>query len=513
MDVCSCLRGQVGKNPEKTALFCDDEVMSYGALDRSSTELARWFLRQGLSRGDRVALHWSNSIEAVQLLFGIFKAGLIAVTVNTRLKPSEIGYILDHSGSRMCFSELALATGSEQAGAACPILTKLPPLEYVESPAALPALDPDQAAVILYTSGTTAHPKGVIHTHRSLYQTSVIADSWIMASEVGDTTVVLCVLPLMHAAALSGLIWSVCQGAPLVLLRRFEPAAVLDSIERFGCTALACMPALWSFVVEEQARLPRCVSSLRTAVSGGDTLPAPLQERFKVIFGLDLREVYGMTESVPVLSNPLGEVRAGSLGLPADGVQVRVVDLSGLDVADGQIGEILVRSSGKLRRVLGRSRSHSICPSGWVATNRRSGISRYGWILLVQGAQEGNHYPGWLQHFAARSGGGSVSAPGSAGSRRRRRIRSRIWRKGSCLCGDTPGTCDCGRIIAPICSAASGGVQSAGANLFSRPTAQSPYWEGAAARPQGDSCRADTPDASCSVAACGIHWRTSLGLR
>ena len=168
MDVCSCLRGQVGENPEKIALFGDDEVMSYGALDRSSTELARWFLRQGLSRGDRVALHWSNSIEAVQLFFGIFKAGLIAVTVNTRLKPSEIGYILDHSGSRMCFSEPALATGSGQAGAACPILTKLPPLESVEPPAALPALDLDQPAVILYTSGTTAHPKGVIHTHRSL---------------------------------------------------------------------------------------------------------------------------------------------------------------------------------------------------------------------------------------------------------------------------------------------------------------------------------------------------------
>jgi long-chain acyl-CoA synthetase len=216
----------------------------------------------------------------------------------------------------MCFSEPALATGSEQADATCPIFTKLPALESVESPVALPALDPDQPAVILYTSGTTAHPKGVIHTHRSLYQTSVIADSWIMSSEVGETTVVLSVLPLMHAAALSGLMWSVYQGTALVLLRRFEPAAVLDSIERFGCTALACMPALWSFVVEEQARLPRCVSSLRTAVSGGDTLPVPLQERFKAIFGLDLREVYGMTESVPIMSNPLGKCGQAPLAYP-----------------------------------------------------------------------------------------------------------------------------------------------------------------------------------------------------
>jgi long-chain acyl-CoA synthetase len=367
MDACRCLRSHARNNSEKTALFCDDEVMSYGALDRSSTELAQWFLRQGLSRGDRVALHWSNSIEAVQLIFGIFKAGLIAVTVNTRLKPSEIGYILDHSGSRMCFSEPALSTGSEQAGAACPVFTKLPPFESVESSEALPALEADQPAVILYTSGTTAHPKGVIHTHRSIYQTSVIADSWIMATEAGDATVVLCVLPLMHAAALSGLMWCVYQGAPLVLLRRFEPAAVLDSIERFGCTALACMPALWSFVVEEQARLPRCVSALRTAVSGGDTLPGPLQERFKAVFGLDLREVYGMTESVPIMSNPPGAVRLGSLGVPANGAQVRLADLNGLNVAEGEIGEILVRSSGN-------------CAGYWNDPGATQAALRDGWL-------------------------------------------------------------------------------------------------------------------------------------
>jgi len=113
MDPASSLRGHAAKNPQKTALFCGDSVTTYQALDESSTLLAWWFLDQGLRPGDSVALHWWNSLEAVNLLFALFKAGLIAVTVNPRLKPAEISYILDHSHARMCFSEpsLALLTG------------------------------------------------------------------------------------------------------------------------------------------------------------------------------------------------------------------------------------------------------------------------------------------------------------------------------------------------------------------------------------------------------------------
>ena len=97
------------ENPAKTALFCGDETISYEELDVSTTRLAGWFLGQGLCAGDRVAIHWSNRIETVQLFFGVWKAGLIAVPVNTRLKPPEIAYILEHSQARMCFSEPGMA--------------------------------------------------------------------------------------------------------------------------------------------------------------------------------------------------------------------------------------------------------------------------------------------------------------------------------------------------------------------------------------------------------------------
>src|SRR5581483_11442845 len=104
------LSAQSQRNPQKIALFCGDDEMSYETLDQTTTALANWFLNQGLQPGDRVALHWTNSIQAVQLLYGLFKSGLTAVPINTRLKPAEIEYILNHSGARMCFSEPLLAT-------------------------------------------------------------------------------------------------------------------------------------------------------------------------------------------------------------------------------------------------------------------------------------------------------------------------------------------------------------------------------------------------------------------
>jgi long-chain acyl-CoA synthetase len=332
------------RSPNKTAIFCGDARISYRDLDESTTALAKWFLDQGLEPGERVAVHWTNSIAAVQLLYGVFKAGLIAVTVNTRLKPEEIAFILKHSGARMCFSEPALSPLAEEAGAGCPVLTELPAVEKADSgESALPSVSADQPALIIYTSGTTARPKGVVHTHSSLYHAAVLLAAALGGGLNSSEEVVLSVLPLMHMAALSILLSSMHAGSSVALLPRFEPGAVLQAIETFQCTTLTCMPALWHFIVEEQMRNPRAVSSLRTANAAGDAVPVALQNRLETAFGIPLREGYGMTESVPLIANPNDAIRSGSLGLPVDGAEFRIVDFAGHDVSEGETGEILAR--------------------------------------------------------------------------------------------------------------------------------------------------------------------------
>jgi long-chain acyl-CoA synthetase len=316
--------------------------MSYAALDETSTRLAEWFLAEGLRPGERVAVHWSNSFEVVQIYFALFKAGLIAVAVNVRLKPAEIGYILDHSMARMCFSEPVLALQAAQAGAGCPIVTELPKLNRTRVTLEMPLVDPDRPAIILYTSGTTAHPKGVTHTHRSLLHTARI-----MAHGLLDATdIVLPMTQLMHAAALNVcLMPCIYLGASLALLPGFDAAAVLDAIERFRCTALFGLPTLMQFVVEEQACKPRLAGSLRTALSGGDTVPVALQDRFEMLFGIPLQEIYGMTETLPITLIPKDALRPGSMGVPKQGFELRIVDSAGLDVGENEIGEVVVRSA------------------------------------------------------------------------------------------------------------------------------------------------------------------------
>jgi long-chain acyl-CoA synthetase len=345
MNLGDSLHSHSQRNPQKTALICGDDEISYGTLDESTTALARWFVGQGLQPGDRVAVHWTNSIQAVQLVYALFKADLTAVTINTRLKPVEIDYILNHSEAKICFSEPELTPLAKQAHGKCPVFSSLPTLKTSDvDRVVLPAGEPDRPAVLFYTSGTTARPKGVTHTHRTFTEVSAILQPGRVKFGIGDDCRYLCMLPMMHAAALFRVTTEIRLGQSIILLPKFDPAAVLNTIERFQCSQSTCMPALWQFIMAEQERSPRDISSLSAAFAGGDAVPLALQERFRAVFGIPLQEAYGLTESVAVMMNPVDAIRSGSMGVPREGVELRIVDAEGRNVPAGETGELLVRS-------------------------------------------------------------------------------------------------------------------------------------------------------------------------
>jgi long-chain acyl-CoA synthetase len=346
MNLGDLLHNSAVQNPGKPALIFNDEVVSYQQLDDSTTRLARWFRREGLQPGDRVGVHWSNSIEVVTLFFACFKAGLIAVPVNIRMKAQEIGYVLTHSKAVLCFSQPALAPLAQEAGPGCPalrdIFTDLRALPTSESDRpALPEVDADAPAILLYTSGTTARPKGVTHTHRSLLDTAKLMRG--VAPDSMQTVLVM--TQMMHTSGINcDLLPAISLGSTAVLVAAFDAALVLDLIERYHCTFTMGLPSAVPFILEEQLRKPRDISSMRTFIAGGDSVPVSTQERFQAMFGIPLREGYGMTESLPSIFNPADAIRPGSLGKVVDGVEVRVADANGHEVPDGQTGEIAVRS-------------------------------------------------------------------------------------------------------------------------------------------------------------------------
>jgi long-chain acyl-CoA synthetase len=334
MTLDALLHQHAHRQPEKPAVLTAERGITYGELDDSVSCRARHLLDRGLRPGDRVAVHWSNSIETAQLLLAAFRAGLIAVPINVRLKAPEIAYIFQHASVRICFSEPAvapLAKGVE-------VVTELPALTGTSNP--LPEVDADQPAVILYTSGTTARPKGAVHTHRSLFE----AAGMLTPDPIGPTDTVLAITQLAHVSGLSALLPALQQGASAVLLRAFDPGAALDLIERFHCTYTVALPAMLQFIAEDQTRHPRDVSSLRKVGAGGDTVPVSLRQRVYNLFGVSVQEGYALTESVPVMFNPASAIRTGSMGLPVSGSSIRLIDPHGCEVKEGETGEILVRS-------------------------------------------------------------------------------------------------------------------------------------------------------------------------
>jgi long-chain acyl-CoA synthetase len=328
--------------PNHPALYTPDSVLTFGQLDVEATRVARHFVARGLHPGARVAVHWHNSLEAAILFYAAFRAQVILVPVNLRMKPAEIAYVLHHSGASLCFSAPALAPTSREATASLnhpvEILTALPE-GHADAP--LPASGTEKLAAILYTSGTTANPKGACLTHDGMIRGCQWADSFEF---FGDAPVALVASSMMHILALFVVISSINRGGSAALLATLEAAPFLEAVERFRCTGAFVLPVMLRQMTEEQAARPRDISSFRHVFAGGDAVATSVQQRFREVFGLPVREAYGMTEAGLLSMTPAGDIRPGSMGVETSVARVRIVDPEGNDVAPGQTGEVIVKS-------------------------------------------------------------------------------------------------------------------------------------------------------------------------
>ncbi len=331
--------------PDQAALLCQDQIVTYRELEESTIALAAHLREQGLNPGDRVAIHWSNSIEPVKLFLACFRAGLVAVPINTRLTSLEIQFVLENSQSSVCFSEPKLADAARDA-AQCSSLkgffTELPNLSSERANRQeLSGPESDVISLFLYTSGTTARPKGVQHSHRTLFSIAEKSSQYLDES-VRVTPVVS---PIMHGFGLAMCLCpALLSGATAAMQPNPDPRAILDSIERFQCTNLSCLPALAQSILAEQMARPRQVESLQRAFSSGDRVSEELKAQFKAVMAAPLFELFASSECGLVTVSLPSSVRPDSMGKAADGVETRIVDKKRDPVSDGQVGELAAKS-------------------------------------------------------------------------------------------------------------------------------------------------------------------------
>jgi long-chain acyl-CoA synthetase len=316
--------------PEHLALIdhAGDHSLTWRQVHGAVNTFARRLLDAGLSAGDRVAVGLPAGPEFCVSLFGVLRAGGVVVPMSAELPGPELRRVLDDSGAR-------LSVGPEFGDAAVTPVSTVPPPDLAgptgEVPTEITRAGED-LAVLCYTSGTAGVPRGVMLSHRALLS-NVEQCARLRPAPVNSTDRVLLAVPLFHLYGLGpGLLQVAAAGATAVLTDRFSTESALDACERHRVTAMVGVPPMYqAFAGVEGERLAAALASMRLLTSGAAPLPAPVLGAIRRTTGLNVFEGYGLTETGPVLTSTLvgGYAKAGSVGRPIPGVELRLVDTDG----------------------------------------------------------------------------------------------------------------------------------------------------------------------------------------
>jgi long-chain acyl-CoA synthetase len=342
--------------PQRTVMIAEAFELDYGGLDRRAGSLAALVREAGIAPGETVALAMGNDPRFVECLLGVLRAGSIALLVNTKLGPETLGYIAGHSGVRLVLGherlervERALLDG---AAAGCRSLTMGGAADAYENalarqdPAPTAAVDPDELALLMYTSGSTGLPKGVMLSHSNTWW-QARSDARTMLMDWADRGLVMG--PLYHANALWAILLPMLYvGGSFVVLPEFDPPRVLEAVDRHGITYMSGTPSMYSLLLAEAERGDYDVSSIELLQCGSAPVPEELLARILARFPrCEVVETYGLTEGgANVLTPRWGIKKLGSTGLPVPDVEIRVVDPAdpARECETGEIGELWTRS-------------------------------------------------------------------------------------------------------------------------------------------------------------------------
>ncbi len=357
--------------PTKAAFTFMDSSLSYAQIHHAACRVANGLREKGIQPGDKVALSCLNLPAFPIIYYGILKAGAIVVPLSVLLKQDEIQYHLTNSDAKAYFcyrgtpelpmGEIGFAAFTNVSACAHFFMIMATPempssIEGTETLGSLMKDQPssfetwqsgaDDTAVIIYTSGTTGRPKGAELTHANLLLNAILSADLM---EAGSEDTLLLVLPLFHIFGMSVMMNAgIYRGCSHVLCARFDPETVFDNMQKNNVTVFAGVPTMyWGLLnyTDPKFDYQKIADNLKVCLSGGASLPVTVIEQFEKRFGIAILEGYGMSEGSPVVTfNQLAIGRkAGSVGTPAWGIEVKLIDTEGNEVPVGEKGELLYR--------------------------------------------------------------------------------------------------------------------------------------------------------------------------
>jgi acyl-CoA synthetase (AMP-forming)/AMP-acid ligase II len=356
MSWCAVLAHHASRTPDKAMLVFEGEPTTYGQMAARTARLAGGLAERGVGRGDVVALLAYNCPELLEAIFAANHLGAIAMPINWRLAAPEVRYILEHAGAKALVCDEALVELADEAtkGIEATLVRTcasgrvegwVPLADLHGEPVACVPADADDVHRLMYTSGTTGRPKGVMLTHANLAWKNFahLVEFGFTGADLG-----LACGPLYHVGALDLTTTSlIAAGATTIIHRAFDAAAVAEEIERSRVTTVWLAPAMVNAILALPDVETRDLSSVRLIISGGEKMPIPLIERIGRTFpSAWFADAYGLTETVSgdtFLDRGSVVAKLGSVGRPCLHLELDVWDDEGRSVPAGERGEIVLR--------------------------------------------------------------------------------------------------------------------------------------------------------------------------
>lgn len=375
--------------PDRVALVHDGRRDTYAELARRTAALAAGLRGLGVRRGDRVGYLGPNHPAYLETLFATASLGAVFVPVNTRLAAPELAFVLDDAGASVLV-HTAAAGPTVDAAAGGTLHTRLViggSYDDLVAGSAAPVdepVGPDDPCLIMYTSGSTGHPKGAVLSHANLTWNCV---NVLVESDLSGDEVALVAAPLFHTAALGmTCLPTLLKGGTCVLMESFDPAAALGLVERHRVTLLFGVPAMYDAMAARPEWAGTDLSSVRALLCGGSPVPDATARRW-LERDLTFVQGYGMTETAPgvlILDPASARTKAGTAGVPSFFTDVRIVDPAGDPVAPGERGEILVRGPNVMLGYWNRpDATDEALAGGWMHSGDVATVDDDGYVTVV----------------------------------------------------------------------------------------------------------------------------------
>jgi len=392
---------QAKKRGSKTALFVDDEKISYAEILSKSDKLAAFLDQKGVQENDKVALFLRNSPEFIYAVFAISKLGAIAVPVNTFLKEDELSYILEDSGASVLIASAIhdKVVNSSNASSLCNFILWEGEHEikgaqhhtFDEAMENTSSLEPkvralDDTAVLIYTSGTTGKPKGAMLSNKNVLSN---ADSGRRTINVKPKDRGIVFLPMFHSFTFSiGVMLPLYVGASIVIIKSIQPFSnIFKQTLLKRVTLFFGIPDVYNALAK--AKLPwyfMWFNSIRAFISGAAALqPKTLDAMSKKFKRATLLEGYGLSEASPaVCMNTFKKQKVGSVGTALYGYEMKIVNDEMSEVDRGMIGDIIVKGDNVMQGYLNRpTATEETIINGWLLTGDMGYMDDEGFLFIV----------------------------------------------------------------------------------------------------------------------------------